>query len=957
MSSNLKNGKTSRSVNSKKINLKQDLSSFNNFVKEFIVEGKNVEHTHTTFGPPWVKYNIPADKYNDFTTAYSKLLGQDLFITERPQEVGPLLIDLDFKFQQKNKERQYTKNDITYVIEKYNKSIKKYFSVKKKHLKAFVFEKEKPTTLKNGKYKDGIHVVYPYLPLSIGMRYKVRKDVIKDIEKEEGFENIPFINSLDDVVDKCIIENNGWMMYGSRKYDGQYYHLTKIYTFDMSEENLKNYHKRDLPALLSNRKFTSDDVLPFKESLNIIALNKDIEQVLSENGVGRKKNKIKRAEEESSYKAESESDSEDYSDTDSDSDSDDSNDSDDEKERENIKKKEKRERFDKYNDKEDGFNKAKNEYELTKKLVNIMSEERASDYNMWIRVCWALKSINKKLLETFKNFSKKSPKYDSNSCENVWNKARCEGFTIRALHRWACLDNPKEYSKLISQNVNSLIKEAESGTENDIAKVIHKLYNHSFVCSSIKHNIWYEFQDHRWVEIEAGYTLKNKISDDLTKEFALLNSSYYAEASLHNGMDKDTYLNKADKIYKIIIKLKKTSFKKSVLEECTSLFYDKTFEDKLDGNKDLVGFDNGVYDLKTKCFREGIPEDFMTFTVGYDYKEFDINNAEDAIMIAELEAYFNKAMTEKDMREYTLRLLASYLDGHIKHQKFILWTGTGSNGKSVTVSFFQKAFGEYCGVLPITVLTRKQGSASGATPEISGLRGARFVIFQEPEGDDKIYVGRMKELTGGDKIKARPMYRDPIEFIPQFKLLLTCNKLPYIPSTDGGTWRRLRVSPWESEFIDPDKNGKYNGKPLKQTQFPKDYDIGEKLERWKQVLMWYLITKYYPIYKESGLVEPEKVLQFTKKYKKDSDLFFEFLNETVVTIEDSDEAKKSFIDMKTIYDFFKEWYRESYSNNKCPNRRELKDYLEAHDYTVDKKGYVYGVKFLNDDDMDDELDD
>jgi hypothetical protein len=291
------------------------------------------------------------------------------------------------------------------------------------------------------------------------------------------------------------------------------------------------------------------------------------------------------------------------------------------------------------------------------------------------------------------------------------------------------------------------------------------------------------------------------------------------------------------------------------------------------------------------------------------------------------------------------------LDGNHRYLMDDFTVTHNSNGKSVCINFFQAAFGAYCGVLPITVLTRKQGGAGNATPELADTWGKRFVVFQEPENDDKLYIGRMKELSGSDWIYARKLFRDPIKFKPQFKLVLTCNKLPHIDSTDGGTWRRLRVTPWESEFVDLDKNGLCYGKKLKAKQFPKDYDINEKCEKWKRVFMWYLIKEYYPKYKTDGLREPDKVLAFTNKYKKDSDIYLEYLDENLIR----SGNKKDYQPIDLIYGAFKFWYRESYANNKCPSKKELREYMENHEYDC-RKGYVFGVRFSTDDDIQDELD-
>ena len=73
-------------------------------------------------------------------------------------------------------------------------------------------------------------------------------------------------------------------------------------------------------------------------------------------------------------------------------------------------------------------------------------------------------------------------------------------------------------------------------------------------------------------------------------------------------------------------------------------------------------------------------------------------------------------------------------------------------------------------LVPSSLITEKRARAEACNPALVRTKGKRFACLQEPEGNERINVGLMKELTGGDKIQAeRPAHKDPVEFKPQFK--------------------------------------------------------------------------------------------------------------------------------------------------------------------------------------------
>jgi P4 family phage/plasmid primase-like protien len=262
----------------------------------------------------------------------------------------------------------------------------------------------------------------------------------------------------------------------------------------------------------------------------------------------------------------------------------------------------------------------------------------------------------------------------------------------------------------------------------------------------------------------------------------------------------------------------------------------------------------------------------------------------------------------------------------------MIWTGVGSNGKGTLINLLDKTMGSYYGTVPPTFLTIKRGSSSQATPELADKFGTRLLTTQEPEGDDKINTGFMKNATGQDKILARPLYGDPFYYVPQFKLLMACNRLPNIPEGgDGGVWRRVRVVDFSQRFVD---------KPTKPDEQAKDKNLHEKMPTWTQALAWLLLNVYFPIYKKCKDIDeitPAIVFQATDKYQKDTNVYIEFVTDTII-YDDSESMDKS-----DLWNYFKHWYASSYDGVKLPPPKKFFNYLDNNNFKI-KGTTVKGIK-------------
>jgi P4 family phage/plasmid primase-like protien len=930
-------------------------------------KGVHPYFTHTEMNTCKGAYYIPDEDYNKFINLYKRFIKAEYEIgmVERHdgKKVGPFVCDFDFR--SRKQQRGYTQEHIKNIVSMCIEVIQDLFHVNEEQLQAYIYEKDSPTMDKKEKdiqWKDGFHIFFPYAPLSVEFRYLVYKIILNKLIKQKTLDDIPSIEPLSEVYDPRIIYSNGLLMYGSVKPGRTPYELTHVYNIDLRSEvdiNLFDFDSKIDTSLF--RTYDDEDSLELKsrhkslinECIRICNEKKYPTQLKRYYGDNNSKYDLESSDEEDKSENTSGDTSEDTSDDTSDTDKNNNAESEDEdmKSSKNNKKS-------KYNnllkDKDTTnsnkchccnrlLNKPPKDLDYIISLIDCLSRTRSNNYDDWTRVGWCLEKIWHGLLPEYINFSKKSKKYEMGCCEKIWKDANVNSadFNFPSLVMWAKKDDPEKYSEIFNLRKNDLLEKALSSTHDDIANVLKEMYGDIYRCASIKDNTWYEFRNHRWVNTQQAYTLSERLSSEVCSEFANNSSDQVTAGLRQDHRNNDDVEKISKKLFSIYNKLKDVHFKDSVLKACRNKFYDPKFEEKLNKNTKLFGFENGIFDLNTMSFRDGVPEDYLTFTAGYDFREFTDEHPK----ILEILDYFAKVQPNAEPREWLLRLIATYADGSTKNQNFIFWPGSGGNGKSTTIDLTKYSFGEYSCPLPVKVLTGPTPDATVATPALSDKKGKRFVPVSEPAYGDILNVATMKLFTGNDEIPARGLYQDMMYFKPQFKMVLACNKLPRIKDLDNGCWRRILVLLFPSKFVD---------NPRKKNEFKRDPDlIDGKLESWKDGFMWYLLRRVYPRYLEDekkckglGLKVPQSVLEETEKYRISSDKFFEFLKKHANKASEEDRE-----DIKPLYSLYKEWFKETY-NDRPASQKEFIEYFIQYDYKIVNERYLYGWKLK---DIDEEL--
>jgi P4 family phage/plasmid primase-like protien len=896
----------------------QTINSLENFLKSHqkqkntdgVTSPTNSTYTHTRIGNKSLSifggtYNISDDNMEQFYKLYHQKVFERQnyeYLTEKQTADGACIgVDFDFRYSNEVSSRLHSSDHIIDMIELYLEKLKEII-IYEENVKFPIYIFEKPNiNITDGYVKDGIHMIIGLKADHI-LQILLRDRVLKDLANI--WEDLPITNTWDSVLDEGISKGHtNWQLYGSRKPQNEAYRLTQHYEaeYDPSDDQFAidklNVDSFNLKRNLNKLSIRYPDHYAFKPNT---AISVEYE-TLKANKKKITKKKITKLKIKTIDTNEI-----DYSSI---------------KNQDNLD-----EALQTLFDSVDTFDyhlKEVHDYAL------VLPEKYygAQSYDRWIRVGWALKNTDEKLFLTWIKFSSLYNKFDYGEIpgfysmwSNEFKSNNQDGLTKRSIMYWARNESPGKYMKVKLQTVDYYIEQTiASATEFDLATVLYHLYKDKFVCASIKHNIWYEYDCHRWLEIDSGSTLRMAISRELHKIYSDKTMQLMSDLqALDSGEEEWTIVQKKiNRLSEICLILKRTQQKNNIMREARELFYDKNFINNMDSKHYLLCFKNGVIDFNEssldRVLRNGYPEDNISKCTHIDYIPLDYTR--DGQLISEVNTFMCQLFPVEDLRNYMWEHLASCLIGMNANQTFNIYLGKGRNGKSKLIELMSLILGDYKATVPITLITQKRTSIGSTSSEIVQLMGVRYAVMQEPSKGMHINEGVVKEITGGDPLQGRELYQTARTFVPQFKLVVCTNTLFEINSNDNGTWRRFREVDFMSKFTEKP----VDNDPDEPYQYEVDKNMEIKFKKWKNIFMAMLVEKAFET--KGNVQDCEIVTKATNKYRERQDYLAAFVSEKIRK-EEGGRIRKT-----ELYETFREWYTLQYGRN-VPKGRDLYDHIE-----------------------------
>ena len=375
---------------------------------------------------------------------------------------------------------------------------------------------------------------------------------------------------------------------------------------------------------------------------------------------------------------------------------------------------------------------------------------------------------------------------------------------------------------------------------------------------------WLLWQGHRWTPDTDGAMTRLGLD--------------FARAWKREAADI-TDRTRSEAEFRAAIKLERRDALMSMLKFAADLHPMTDPGDGWDVDPWLLGTPNGVVDLRTGHLRPGERVDRITMCVGIEYQpEARSDRWEEAL---------RAILVDDETITFVQTALGYSATGDMRRDCWFLGQGSGRNGKGTIYHPVRRALGDYAAELPAAVFDARRDSAPY---DLAVLPGKRFVISSEAGDTIKIHHDRIKQITGGDPMRAANKYEKSFEFQPVCKLWLAANRKPRVSDDSPAFWARVMLIPFAVSFLGRE-----------------DRDLRPSLEHDPEhqaaILAW--IVRGAVRYHTDGLEPPAVVTTATTEYEQESDPLSDFLTTAC------DQGPEVEVGARMLFKHYADWAEKS----------------------------------------------
>lgn len=372
--------------------------------------------------------------------------------------------------------------------------------------------------------------------------------------------------------------------------------------------------------------------------------------------------------------------------------------------------------------------------------------------------------------------------------------------------------------------------------------------------------LWYVWTGTHW-EIDRINAVFNLSAQVMARMHRMLREDFYTPLPRDGEETVKAKKRRRAALVKHIVKSEQPKEIKPAIEYASWQRSVAVLPEQLDRDDHLLNTPSCVVDIRDLCMYSHDPALLQSkiTSVGYDKR------AE----CPEWEEFLLWAMEGNvELVRFLQRAAGMSLTGYAREHCFLVLYGTGGNGKSTFVNCLKHIAYKYARVFPFDMfLSSARDNGSTPNEELLALKDVRVAFASEPNENKSINESRIKSITGGDPISARPLYGRPIEFEPKFTLWLSCNHRPVIKGTDEGIWRRVMLVPFTAQITAETKD---TGKQERMLDREAEGILGWALEGARD---WY----------RDGLRPPPAVREAVDEYRDDMDTLGKFVQQCCIS--------------------------------------------------------------------------